>query len=436
MAEIDGIDVPDSLRECPDCGQMHRVPPVLPRRGVVQCLRCDGVLRRSRANPLTRPLALAVAGLMLLAAALISPMLTMNFYGLERQAAMLTGARVLDAQGTWALGALVFLTIAILPALRLGALALVLGGLRLPRPPPGMRLVFRLYERIAPWAMVEVFLIGVMIAYSQAASYGRVDAGTALYLLGALVLVMVMLDAALDAEAVWQALARARPFAPALPRASAESPVLIACRACRLVSVASADGRDRCPRCGHRLRRRKSNSLARAWALITAATILYIPANVFPVMTLVYLGRGVPHTILGGVEELIQKRLWPLAAIVFLASITVPLLKLVSLAVMMLNVHFGWTGLLRDRTRLYRIVSAIGRWSMIDVFVLSALAALVRMGFLASVHAQVGAIAFAAVVILTMLASESFDPRLMWDAAAARRRRTGRRRALPPEHVR
>jgi len=136
-----------------------------------------------------------------------------------------------------------------------------------------------------------------------------------------------------------------------------------------------------------------------------------------------------------GVEELIQKRLWPLAAIVFLASITVPLLKLVSLAVMMLNVHFGWAGLLRDRTRLYRIVAAIGRWSMIDVFVLSALAALVRMGFLASVHAQVGAIAFAAVVILTMLASESFDPRLMWDAAAARRPYTGRRRALPPEHV-
>jgi paraquat-inducible protein A len=436
MTQIDEHLVPDTLRECPDCGQMHSLPPVLPRHGVAQCLRCDGVLRRSRVNPLTRPLALALAGLMLLAVALISPMLTMNFYGLERQAAVLTGARVLEAQGTWALSAVVFLTVGVLPALRLGSLALVLGGLRLPRPPPGLRLAFRFYKRIVPWAMVEVFLIAVMIAYSQASGYGRVDVGLALYLLGALVLVMVTLDAALDAEAVWQALARARPPAPRLPRALAEDHALVACRACRLVSLASADGRDRCPRCGHRLHRRKPNSLARAWALLTAATILYIPANVFPVMTLTYFGRGVPHTILGGVEELIQKRLWPLAAIVFLASITVPLLKLVSLAVMMLNVHFGWAGLLRDRTRLYRIVLAIGRWSMIDVFLLSALAALVRMGFLASVHAQVGAVAFAAVVILTMLAAESFDPRLMWDATAAPRRRAGPRRPLPAEHVR
>ncbi|MBV8870876.1 MAG: PqiA/YebS family transporter subunit [Acetobacteraceae bacterium] len=420
-----------ALRECPDCGQMHRVPPVLPRHGAAQCLRCDGVLRRSRANPLTRPLALAVAGLMLLAAALITPMLTMRFYGLGRQAAVLTGARVLGAQGTWALSAVVFLTVAVLPALRLGALTLVLGGLRLSRPPPGLRLAFRLYERIAPWSMIEVFLIGVMVAYSQAASYGRVQVGTALYLLGALVLVMVTLDASLDAEAVWQALARACPPAREPLGAPARGRVPIACPGCRLVSLAAADGRDRCQRCRHRLRRRKPNSLARGWALIGAATILYVPANVFPVMTLVYLGRGAPRTILGGVEELINRRLWPLAAIIFLASITVPLLKLVSLSVMMLNVHFGWAGLLRDRTRLYRMVSAIGRWSMIDVFVLSALVALVRMGIIASVHAQVGAVAFAAVVILTMLAAESFDPRLMWDAAA-----TPRRRALSPEHVR
>ncbi|MBV8613134.1 MAG: PqiA/YebS family transporter subunit [Acetobacteraceae bacterium] len=421
----------DALRECPDCGQMHRLPPVLPRHGVAQCLRCDGVLRRSRANPLTRPLALAVAGLMLLAAALASPMLTMRFYGLERQAAVLTGARVLGAQGTWALSAVVFLTVGVLPALRLGSLALVLGGLRLPRPPPGLRLVFRFHERLVPWAMIEVFLIGVMIAYSQAAAYGRVHASVALYLLGALVLVMVTLDASLDAEPVWQALAPARPLAPEPLGTLAKGRVPIACPGCRLVSLAAADGGDRCPRCRHRLRRRKPNSLGRTWALIIAATILYIPANVFPVTTVVYLGRDFPHTILGGVEDLVQKGLWPLAVIVFLASITVPLLKLVSLALMILNVHFGWAGLLRDRTRLYRVVSAIGRWSMIDVFLLSALVALVRMGFIASVHAQVGAIAFAAVVILTMLAAESFDPRLMWDAAAA-----PRPRALSPEHVR
>ncbi len=429
MAQTDEPLVPDTLRECLDCGQMHSLP-VLPRRGVIQCLRCDSVLRRVRPNPLTRPLGLAVAGLMLLAAALLTPMLTMDFYGLERRAAMLTGAHILEARGRWALSVVIFLTVGVMPAIKLGSLILVLGGLRLPRPPPGLRLVFRLYGRIGPWAMIEVFLVGVMIAYSQASSFGRVDAGAAIYLLGALVLVMVLLDATLDAEAVWRALARAAPRPSALADLVPMDGVLIACRACRLVSFASGDGRDRCPRCRHRLRRRKPDSLARGWVLITAATIFYVPANVYPVMTLVHFGRGVPYTILGGAEELIQERLWPLAAIVFMASITIPLLKLVSLAVMLINVHFGWAGRLRGRTRLYRIVTAIGRWSMIDAFVLSALVALVRMGFLASVHAQIGAVAFAAVVILTMLAAESFDPRLMWDAAEAACHDAGDRRAL------
>lgn len=433
MVEIDAPLVPDTLRECPDCGQMHSVPLVLPRRGLAQCLRCGGVLRRMRPNPLTRTLALAIAGLMLLIAALLTPMLTMSFYGLERQAAVLTGAHVLEARGPWALGVVIFLTVGVMPATKLGSLILVLGGLRLPRPPPGLRLVFRLYERIVPWAMIEVFLIGVMVAYSQASSYGRVDAGVALYLIGALVLVMVATDATLDAEAVWQALARAHAPTPAPARALSGDGVLIACRGCRLVSLASGDGRDRCPRCRHRLRRRKPNSLVRGWALVIAATILYIPANIYPVMTLVYLGRGTPHTILGGVEELIDKQLWPLAVIIFMASFTVPLLKLVSLAVMLLNVHFGWAGLLHDRTRLYRIITAIGRWSMIDIFMLSALVALVRMGFLASVQVQIGAVAFAAVVILTMLATESFDPRLMWDAAASP---LGDQRTLTAEHAR
>lgn len=148
-----------------------------------------------------------------------------------------------------------------------------------------------------------------------------------------------------------------------------------------------------------------------------AATILYIPANLYPVMTVISMGRGAPDTILSGVVELVQADMLPLALLVFFASITVPVLKLVGLTILLVTTQRRSRARLRDRTVLYRIVEAIGRWSMIDVFMLSILVGLVRLGNLATIEPGLGAISFASVVILTMIAAESFDPRLMWDAA-------------------
>jgi paraquat-inducible protein A len=165
---------------------------------------------------------------------------------------------------------------------------------------------------------------------------------------------------------------------------------------------------------------RKPGSIARTWALLAAAAILYVPANLLPVMTVTQFGRGVPNTILSGVMELAADGLWPLAAVVFVASITVPILKIGGLAIMLLSIHGRARRRLRERTRLYRIVEAIGRWSMVDVFMISILTGMVRLGVLASVYPGPGAVAFCAVVILTMVAAATFDPRLMWDAAGRR----------------
>jgi paraquat-inducible protein A len=170
-------------------------------------------------------------------------------------------------------------------------------------------------------------------------------------------------------------------------------------------------------RCGSRLHARKPNSIARTWALLIAASILYVPANTYPVLTVMQLGAGAPSTILGGVEELLASGMYPLAALVFFASIMVPVLKLLGLTGLLISVHMGWGRRLRDRTVLYRIVSAIGRWSMIDIFMESILVALVQFGTVVSIEPGFGAVAFAGVVILTMFAAESFDPRLMWEAA-------------------
>lgn len=170
-----------------------------------------------------------------------------------------------------------------------------------------------------------------------------------------------------------------------------------------------------CPRCGAALHLRKPQSLARSWALTLAAYILYIPANLLPVMTVTMSGRGEPDTILSGVMELVKGGMWPLALLVFFASITVPVLKLFALTFLLISVQRKSHWKPRQRTLLYRLTEGVGRWSMIDVFVISILVALVKLGALATIEAGAGALAFSGVVVITMFAAMSFDPRLIWD---------------------
>jgi len=243
----------------------------------------------------------------------------------------------------------------------------------------------------------------------------------ALYALGALLLTMIAADVLLDAQAVWEEMERRGLPGRALTPAGAHTARgdAIGCDTCGLVSRVT-DDRTHCPRCGFRLRHRKPDSVRRTWALGIAAALLYVPANVYPVLTVVQLGAGHPSTILGGARELLDGGQWPLAALVFFASICVPMLKLVGLTALLASVHWRRRDRLRDRTVLYRIVDSIGRWSMIDIFMESILVALVQFGALVTINPGVGAIAFAGVVILTMFAARSFDPRLMWDVAGVR----------------
>ena len=198
---------------------------------------------------------------------------------------------------------------------------------------------------------------------------------------------------------------------------TARAASLAGCHTCGLVSKAPAAGAHaRCARCDAPLHVRKPESLARTTAFLIAAAILYVPANTLPIMTLHKLGRGTPNTILSGVEHLIAANLWSLAALIFFASIAVPVLKMVGIGYLAWSTHRGSRRRARERTRLYRIVESVGRWSMIDVFVISILVALVELGELATIETGPAAAAFCGVVVLTMFAATSFDPRLMWDA--------------------
>lgn len=204
------------------------------------------------------------------------------------------------------------------------------------------------------------------------------------------------------------------------PRPTALSQGLHTCLECGQISrVTELPPRAsvRCPACRSTLDARKPHSLSRTWALVLTGFILYIPANLFPIMTMDMVGSAEKDTIMSGVIELFQSGMWAIGLLVFCASITVPLMKLVGLTWLLISVQRGQKLRRRDRTRLYRVIEFIGRWSMLDVFLLSILVAVVNLGGLATITPDVGAAFFASVVVITMFAAKTFDPRLIWDAA-------------------
>ena len=191
---------------------------------------------------------------------------------------------------------------------------------------------------------------------------------------------------------------------------------LLGCECCGLVSA--IEGRHdaaRCPRCGFALHARKPDSLQRTTAYLVAAMVLYVPANTLPIMATasVVTGRD-SHTILGGIVELWHGGSWELALIVFIASIAVPILKIAALSLLVYTAHRRSRWRQAERASLYRLIETVGHWSMLDVFVVVLLVGMVRFGAFASVDPGAGLLAFGAVVVMTMLASASFDPRLIW----------------------
>ena len=191
---------------------------------------------------------------------------------------------------------------------------------------------------------------------------------------------------------------------------------LCSCHVCSLVSRRpDGAGTVHCPRCGASLHFRKPASVSRCWALLIAAYVLYIPANLLTIMETGSLFNYRKDTIVSGVVHLWKTGSWLIAAVVFIASVTIPLLKLMSLTLLLISVQRRSRWHPRQRTRLYRMVELVGRWSMLDIYVVALLAALVQLGSIATVKAGPGALAFGAVVVLTMFASMQFDPRLIWD---------------------
>jgi paraquat-inducible protein A len=194
---------------------------------------------------------------------------------------------------------------------------------------------------------------------------------------------------------------------------------LLVCLECRSTVRAGRHlERPRCPRCFARLHERKPHSLAITTVLIVSAAVLYVPANLLPVMTTREIFEDEQDTIMSGVLELLHSGSWPIALLVFIASIVVPLLKIMALAVLLYSAWRRESRLRMQRTELYRLVEFVGRWSMLDIYAISILATLVQVQSFANIIVGWGAWSFGAVVVLTMVATRTFDERLLWDAPA------------------
>ncbi|TLU73619.1 paraquat-inducible membrane protein A [Lichenicoccus roseus] len=418
--------------ECPVCGLVQRSTDLQPGQ-IMHCSRCETMLGRRRTNPpIATPLAFCLTSLVLYLLSITQPLMTISIYGRSRTITLFTGPIELLRDGWGLAGGLIALVTIVFPAIVIMLMLGILFGALHHRLPLRVTSMMRWYDRLRPWSMIEVYMLGVLVAYTKLIDLADIQVGTAVYALGGLMLTLGVTDSTLDTDVIWSRrkvrLAHRhpvqRPFGPEIDLEEVPPPPehMVSCLSCGLVSVSQArlsceDCVGGCPRCGARLYRRKPDSVRRTMALIFSAVVLYLPANAFPVMTIIKLGRGGDHTILQGVGELYDSGMLPLALLVFFASVTVPVLKVLGLCIMCFATWRGSASRLVLRSKIFRIIDFVGRWSMIDVFMISILVAVVHFNALANVNADAGMMSFASVVILTIFAADCFDPRVMWDAA-------------------
>jgi len=396
--------------ECRNCGLLQIQPPVQ-RRDIVSCSRCKTQLEHSAGKSLNATLACSAAILLLLIAAWTAPFLTASALGATRTSFLPMSVYVVWRDGAPLLALLVGLFVLTFPLIRFGALTAVLLALRLGRRPRWLRPAFRICNALQVWAMLDVFLLGLIVAFLRLHSslVVSLEPGAICFILAALL--SLVARATLDKAQVW------RWIAP--DRSSIRAPSMM-CPVCELV-MARADQPTICPRCYTSVAARKTNPYSRSAALLLAAGLMYLPANIYPIATIPIDFRPTSYTVLGGVIDLVRSHLFGLAAIVFTASFTIPLLKMLGLAWCATSAMCGSRRFLVAKTRVFRVVEEIGRWSMVDPLTIACFVPVLQFNALIDGHAEPAVVPFSAVVILTTLAVQFFDPRKMWDAAEQNR---------------
>ena len=403
-------DAVDLIIACPDCGAVQSVPPC-PARGQVTCCLCDNILEDTNGRSLDAALACSLTTLLLLFPANFLSLMTVHVAGISDSTHLASGI-VTAWRQNWPLVTFVLAMQGILlPFARFGLLSFTLGMIRLGWRGQWVGRLFRYSEWLDRWAMADVLAIGFGVGYGRVASQipVRIDDGGWCFLASAFMTLFTR--AALHRRGVWR-------YLQMPPQQTGKD--VVACTSCDLVLPGQAAG-TRCPRCAARLHRRLPSSYQMCLALVVASWVLVPIAYWLPMSEFWEAGAPAPYSILDGIMVLFTHGFWPLGILISLTSVGVPIAKQVSLSWFLISIrrHSGYK--LRFKTKLFRIVDAIGRWSNLDPFTVMIFAPMVQFGQLAHINVMGGSFWFLSMVVLSMIAARVLDARLMWDAAASRR---------------
>lgn len=396
---------------CHDCGALQAVVPLSKELQLV-CVNCSKPLHIGHGHWLDKVTALAITAAILFICSNVFTFLTLKLGASERSMTILSGAYELAVREQWILAALVLVTIFLLPIFEIIALLYLLVPYRLKKRLPGQITVLRWLIRVQPWIMLDVFLLGVLVTTVKLGDSATVILEPGMFTFFALVMVLVTSYWLLDKKNLWSWLYSNNCFT------YDKNELLYDCEVCHaMVGQSIVEDQGHCPRCDARMHIRIPHSLQKTTALIIAAAILYVPANLYDIMLYDELGINYDSTILAGVVDLARSGLWLIATVVFVASVLVPIAKLLMLTFLVWSVYSKMRTHAKARIKVYRFTEFIGRWSMVDVFVVTLLTPVVQFGFVGELDPGPALLPFAAVVVLTMLAAETFDPRLIWDNA-------------------
>lgn len=398
---------------CPQCDLLVALPP-LEDEHKATCPRCGTVLTTRWFSPRQRPTAYALAALFMLVLANLFPFVNMRVAGLSSEVTLMEIPGVMFSEDYSSLGTLFMLFVQLVPAFSLVVILLLVNRVRMSGPLK-RKLAWILFH-LKSWGMAEIFLAGVLVSFVKLMAYGDIGVGSSFLPWCLFCVLQLRAFQCVDRRWLWDDIAPMPETNLKLtPGIQGIRQGLRSCPCC--TAILPADQLV-CPRCHSKGHVRRQHSLQWTLALLFMAIMLYLPANLLPIMITDLLGDKMPSTILAGVILLWSEGSYPVAMVIFIASILVPTLKMIAIAWLCIDAKGHGN---RDRERMhlmYEVVEFVGRWSMIDVFVIAVLSALVRMGALMSIYPAMGAVLFASVVVITMFAASTFDPRLSWDRAS------------------
>lgn len=399
---------------CSDCGAfVHKIKL---RNGYnLSCPLCGAVLAKAKNNSINKTLAFSFSGLILFIPTCFLPVLKLNILGISGDCTMLKGVIQMFGNGFWWMSFIVFFCSVLAPLAVFLLLLFISASVKFNYYTRTLKKALKLYQILNKWIMLDVYMLGILIAYIKMKEFGDLSAGVGLYCFIGVLLIANLTTMIFDRRLVWE---KIEEFTSIISPAVSDNTRCVLCMTCgRLChKKISSDGLIYlCPRCNSKLYNRKPFSIKRTLAFVITGFLLLIPANLCPITYIVYHGFGEPDTILSGISCLIRDDMIPIAILVFIASVIVPIFKLMGLLFLLATIHFKWKVDTLQSTLMYRFISIIGRWSMLDLFILSILVALVDMGAVSSIVPGVGATAFASVVVITLFASMNFDPRMLWD---------------------